>query len=76
MVLKQSKRKLRKLYLLFSWKCSEWKLWLNTLSAFYYPDQLEFYENRQFTKLYHKQIGTRQAKGIAAGQEESETFFD
>ena len=49
---------------------------MNTLIAFYYPDQLKFYENRQFTKLYHKQIGTRQAKGITAGQEESETFFD
>ena len=42
----------------------------------FYPDQLKFYENRQFTKLYHKQIGIRQAKGITARQEESETFFD
>jgi len=32
-------------------------------SAFYQPDEIKFKENREFTKLYHKQIGTGQDKG-------------
>jgi len=43
-------------------------------SAFYYPDEMKFYENREFAKLYHKRIGTRQDEGNS--QEETETFFD
>jgi len=43
-------------------------------SAFYYPDEIKFYENREFTKLYHKRIGTGQNKGNS--QEETKTFFD
>ena len=44
-------------------------------SAFYYPGEIKFfYENREFTKLYHKRFGTRQDKGNS--QEETEAFFD
>jgi len=43
-------------------------------SAFYYPDEIKFYENREFTKLYHKRISTGQDKGNS--QDETETFFD
>jgi len=43
-------------------------------SACYYPDEIKFYENREFTKLYQKRIGTGQDKGNS--QEETETFFD
>jgi len=32
-------------------------------SAFYQPDEIKFKENREFTKLYHKRIGTGQEKG-------------
>jgi len=43
-------------------------------SAFYHPDKINFKENREFTKLYHKRIGTGQDKGKS--HEETETFFD
>jgi len=43
-------------------------------SAFYHPDEIKFYENREFAKLYHRRIGTGQDKGNS--QEETETFFD
>jgi len=43
-------------------------------SAFYYPGDIKFYENREFTKLYQKRIGTGQVKGNS--QEETEAFFD
>ena len=43
-------------------------------SAFYHPDEIKFKENREFTKLYYKGIGTGQDKGNS--QEETETFFD
>jgi len=43
-------------------------------SAFYHPEEIKFKENREFTKLYHKQTGTRQDKGN--NQEETETFLD
>ena len=46
----------------------------HSASAFYYPDEIKFYENRELAKLYHKRIGTGQDKGN--GQEETETFFD
>jgi len=42
--------------------------------ALYHPDEIKFKENREFTKLYHKRIGTGQDKGNS--QEETETFFD
>ena len=47
-----------------------------TESAFYYgnSDEIKFYEHREFTKLYHKWIGTGQDEGNS--QEETETFFD
>jgi len=32
-------------------------------SAFYHPDKIKIKENREFTKLYHKRIGTGQDKG-------------
>ena len=32
-------------------------------SAFYQPDEIQFKENREFTKLYHKRIGTGQDRG-------------
>ena len=31
-------------------------------SALYQPDEIKFKENREFTKLYHKRIGTGQEK--------------
>ena len=44
-------------------------------SAFYYPGEIKFfYENREFTKLYHKRFGTGQDKGNS--QEETEAFFN
>jgi len=43
-------------------------------SAFCHPDEIKFMENREFTKLYHKRIGTRQDKGNS--QEETKTFFN
>jgi len=43
-------------------------------SAIYHPDKIKFKENREFTKLHHKGIGTGQDKGNS--QEETETFFD
>ena len=45
-------------------------------SEFYYPDEIKFYENREFTKLYHKQIGTGSGERKLYSQEETETFFD
>ena len=42
--------------------------------AFYHHDKIKFKENREFTKLYYKGIGTGQDKGNS--QEETETFFD
>ena len=42
-------------------------------SALYYPEEIKFKENREFTKLYHKRIGTGQDKGNS--QAETETFF-
>ena len=43
-------------------------------NAFYQPDEIKFKENREFTKLNHKRIGTGQDKGNS--QEETGTFFD
>ena len=46
-------------------------------SAFYQPDEIKFKENREFTKLYHKRIGTGQlGERKLYSQEETETFFD
>ena len=43
-------------------------------SGLYHPDEIKFKEKREFTKLYHKRIGTGQEKGKS--HEETETFFD
>jgi len=43
-------------------------------SAFYYPDEITFKENRELTKLYDKRIGTGQDKGNS--QKKTETFFE
>ena len=48
--------------------------WTQSESAFYYPVEIKFYENREFTKLYRKRISSGQDKGNS--QEETETFFD
>ena len=55
---------------------SDWLILVHYLHlhAFYHPDKIKFKENREFTKLYYKGIGTGQDKGNS--QEETETFFD
>jgi len=45
-------------------------------SAVYQPDEIKFKENSEFTKLYHKRIGTGSGERKLYSQEETETFFD